>query len=293
MTSLVISSCGVLNERLAAGTQIAGSSQSDALAEGIGGGSLEEEINDLSEPGAIETAVHLTLEALPTSTPIEILREVTSLVDNPVTVTPDLSTDTPEPTITVQGAQFTALANTLTAIVASSTPTVEGTPDPNAQPTSTPTPTITPTNFTPTATDVLCNALRYVADVTIPDGTALQPGEVFFKTWRVQNVGSCAWGNNYAIVYHSGFQMNGTSPLFLGVSIQPGQFVNLTVQLTTPTQTGTYRSNWGLQDLENNFFGLGDNFDEPFWVEIFVTGGSAPGFTDPAATDPPFFPANP
>jgi hypothetical protein len=35
--------------------------------------------------------------------------------------------------------------------------------------------------------------MAYVADVTIPDGTVMTPGNAFSKTWRVRNSGTCKW----------------------------------------------------------------------------------------------------
>jgi hypothetical protein len=34
---------------------------------------------------------------------------------------------------------------------------------------------------------------RFIRDVTIPDGSILQPGERFEKVWEIQNVGSTPW----------------------------------------------------------------------------------------------------
>ena len=41
-----------------------------------------------------------------------------------------------------------------------------------------------------------CDWMAFVTDVTIPDGTVLQPNETFVKTWRIKNIGTCAWNTN-------------------------------------------------------------------------------------------------
>lgn len=279
------------------------------LGEGIGGGANEddeddddqgEDDDDLSGPGAIGTAIQQTLDALPSSTAILVTEEVTVVVDNPVTVTltPSLTpTLTPEISPTPPGLLLTQLSNTLTAIVISSTPTVSPTWEPGftPNPTSTNTPTFTPVGFIASPTPKPCLALRFVADVTVLDGTIMQPNQLFFKTWRVQNTGSCTWASGFNIIYHSGFQLGGRSPLNFGARIPPGQYVNITIQLQAPAQGGTYRSNWWLEDQFGNTFGSGPAFDQPFYVEIIVPGGlnsgSDPVFPNPASTDPGFTPA--
>src|SRR5262245_21217234 len=47
----------------------------------------------------------------------------------------------------------------------------------------------------------LCDVLEFVADVNIPDGTSMAPGQDFLKTWRVKNSGSCTWDADYKLVY--------------------------------------------------------------------------------------------
>ena len=52
------------------------------------------------------------------------------------------------------------------------------------QPTETPLPPVT--------TDAGCTLdSQYVADVTIPDGTVMSPGQAFVKKWQVKNPGTC------------------------------------------------------------------------------------------------------
>src|SRR6185436_15549687 len=46
-----------------------------------------------------------------------------------------------------------------------------------------------------------------VEDVTYPDNTVVPAGETFTKTWKLQNVGRCAW-TGYTIAYASGDRMS-------------------------------------------------------------------------------------
>src|SRR5512143_426233 len=60
------------------------------------------------------------------------------------------------------------------------------------------------------ANQTSCDWAQFVADVTIPDGTQIQPGATFTKTWRLKNIGYCTWTTAYSMVYDSGTQMGNT-----------------------------------------------------------------------------------
>ncbi|MBE0669729.1 MAG: hypothetical protein IH588_04000 [Anaerolineales bacterium] len=144
-------------------------------------------------------------------------------------------------------------------------PTVTGTP-----PTPTPTKSITPI---PNA----CDRAQFIADVTVPDGTSLAPGIGFTKTWRLKNIGTCTW-TNYSLIFDSGEKMGGPDSATIPTSVAPGQTVDITVQLTTPTTGGTYRGYWKLKNNSGVPFGIGSGGTKSFWVEIKVAGtGINPG----------------
>ncbi|HET6846235.1 MAG TPA: NBR1-Ig-like domain-containing protein, partial [Anaerolineales bacterium] len=88
-------------------------------------------------------------------------------------------------------------------------------------PTGTATPTVAPPTFaTPSSTRApgagpLCNAAAFVRDVSIPDGTTVQPGADFTKTWRLSNVGTCTWTTAYALVFVTGDRMHGAQSVGL------------------------------------------------------------------------------
>ncbi|RJP48914.1 MAG: hypothetical protein C4583_13415 [Anaerolineaceae bacterium] len=133
-----------------------------------------------------------------------------------------------------------------------------------------------------------CDKAQFIADVTVPDGTVFAPGAAFKKTWRLKNIGTCTWTTGYSLVFFSGEKMGGpTSAPFL-TSVAPGQTVDLTVNLTAPTASGTFRGNWKLMNATSQQFGIGTGAANPFWVEIKVTGGPTvtPGTPSPSPTGP-------
>ena len=160
-------------------------------------------------------------------------------------------------------------------------PTVTGTP-----PTPTPTKSATPV---PSA----CDRAQFISDVTVPDGTAFGPGIAFSKTWRLKNVGTCTW-SNYSIMFDSGEKMGGPDSAVIPTSVAPGQTVDITVPLTSPTTAGTYRGYWKLKSSGGIPFGIGSAGTKSFWVEIKVTGtGTVPASVTPGTPGTPVTPATP
>ena len=167
------------------------------------------------------------------------------------------------------GAAFTQAAETVAAeltrvaLIASATPKI---PTNTPVPTNTYTPTLTetpaPTNtpvFTPTNTPIPCNLASFITDVTYPDNTHVAPSQPFTKTWRIRNIGSCSWNSNYSLIFDHQDGMGVTTgyiqPLTSGM-VNPGQMVDLTVNLTAPAAPGTYTGYWRLRDPGGVVFGI-------------------------------------
>jgi Ig-like domain from next to BRCA1 gene len=113
-------------------------------------------------------------------------------------------------------------------------------------------------------------------DVTVADEAIFQPGEEFTKTWRLVNVGDCVWSEDYAIIWFSGEPLGSSRILYLDVPVQPGESVDLSIEMTAPQQNGLYQSNWKMRNAEGTLFGLGPQGDAPFWARITVFDGSTP-----------------
>ncbi len=166
-------------------------------------------------------------------------------------------------------AQITASPAILT-ITALPSPT--HTPVPSSEATTSPSPTSLAASVTPTPHVAPCNlaAPGRPVDITVPDGTRFKPGEEFSKTWRLINAGSCSWTNDYAIVWFSGELFGAVTQQVFGVEVNPGQSVDITVDMRAPMQPGAHQSNWKLRDASGDLFGIGPNGGAPFWVRIEV-----------------------
>ncbi len=132
-----------------------------------------------------------------------------------------------------------------------------------AVPTASSTRTVVPTftapaisaTIEPSATSNPCFNLLWIEDVTIPDGTQMKAGEVFTKTWLVQNIGGCAWRAGFTFSHVGGDLMRGNT-VILQEPIQTGSKRELSVQLTVPSgQTGLIQSSWRMADETGSFFG--------------------------------------
>lgn len=127
-------------------------------------------------------------------------------------------------------------------------------------PTATLTPTVTPTS-------IPCNLATFISDVTIPDGTELTKNTAFTKTWRLKNIGSCAWTSGYQLIFDHGDQMSGpaSKQLTSGV-VNPGDTVDISVDLKAPDPAGAYRGYWRMRDAGGVVFGLSNG--NAFYVDI-------------------------
>jgi hypothetical protein len=151
-------------------------------------------------------------------------------------------------------------------------------------------PTSTPVQPTNTAVPTTyCDWVAFIKDVTIPDGTQLSAGEVFTKTWRLQNRGTCTWTPDYMLVYTSGDQMGSTTAVRLPSNVAPGQTVDVSVTLTAPAVNGYQRSYWMLRNPSGTVFGSGSKANEAFYVEIKVKVGLPHGTVSGALCYPSEF----
>jgi LysM repeat protein len=121
-----------------------------------------------------------------------------------------------------------------------------------------------------------CNQAQMVADVNMPDGTAVTAGANFTKTWRLKNVGTCTWTSAYALVFDHGESMGAPASMPLTTtSVPPGGTVDLSIPLRAPATAGTYQGDFRLRAADGVVFGIGANGQGSFWVKIVVTGTAA------------------
>jgi hypothetical protein len=170
-------------------------------------------------------------------------------------------------------------SQSLTETSAAASPTPEASPtEKPPTPTKTPEATVTPTlsGTPPTATPSPTNASANTACLrasfeleTYPDGTQVPVEKLFTKLWRFKNIGSCPWTPNFSAVWVQGelFSAEATT-LFTNVTIYPGEYAMIEVDMVAPKPPGHYKGYWMLRSDQGNLFGMGPNGTEWFWVDI-------------------------
>ncbi|MBI1793519.1 MAG: hypothetical protein HYR70_04950 [Chloroflexi bacterium] len=118
-----------------------------------------------------------------------------------------------------------------------------------------------------------CLSANFVVDVSYPDGTIVNPGSTFMKTWRVLNSGSCYWDSTYKFVYIDGDIMGGAYVYNFPGAAGPGETVDIPIQLYAPQEDGTYTGYWKIQSPDKTIFGVGQ-YDTPLSVKIVVGSGT-------------------
>lgn len=192
------------------------------------------------------------------------------------------TTTTTDPNAVMTAAAETANAR-LTEIIASTPSPLPATDTPTPEPaTATPEATTAVPTIPPTATigaPTGVDKADYVADITIPDGTNVSPGETFVKTWRLVNSGTSTWTTAYALNYFSGDQMGAPAKVPLTAEVAPGKTIDISVTMTAPTEAGQHIGYWKMSNS------LGALFDTPVYVDVNVSGAASGGATATATLD--------
>jgi len=199
---------------------------------------------------------------------------------------------------------YTQAAQTVQAqltVMAEGNPTetavVDSTPSPTI--TSTPTHTVTPTQPTSTpgtqatSPSGCTNRATYIDDITYPDGAEVSSGEVFTKTWKMMNSGTCNWTSSYKIVFISsdGITAPTETPLTTGIEVPAGAQININVPLTAPDADGTYTAYFKFQAPDGTVFGINTDGASSFYVKIKVVKlASTPTATISPTPTPTFTP---
>jgi len=136
---------------------------------------------------------------------------------------------------------------------------------PVQQATNTPVPGLDETEVSSilTTTPACTPNLLYLEDLTIPDGTVVEPGKLLDKRWLVENNGSCNWDDQYSLTLLVGPNLGAPVEQAL-FPARSGTQATVRILFTAPEEPGMYRSAWQAQDSQSNLFG------DPIYVDIIV-----------------------
>jgi hypothetical protein len=229
-------------------------------------------------------------DSLPTAeeTEVKVAAAHTVLNDQPEDGD-DVTTNTPLPTASATASATPTPTSSPTATT-TPVPTVTRTPEPIGQSVrgaslsvSQPTLQSEPQDETntPTPPPLDCLDATYLADVTISDGTHLEKGEGFLKTWRVRNSGTCDWPEDTGLVFAYGDQMSAPDSVAVG-ALAVGETTEISVEMTAPDANDNFQGSW-------RFATGGDNFGTLLTVVIRVGEEPTPNpeAPPPAPAPPP------
>ena len=78
----------------------------------------------------------------------------------------------------------------------------------------------------------------FLSHITLPDGSAVSPGQALVKTWRVRNSGTSTW-SDYKLRFVGGDRLDASTETSIPTTGPQGT-VDISINLTAPTQPGNY-----------------------------------------------------
>ncbi|XP_035210298.1 next to BRCA1 gene 1 protein-like isoform X1 [Stegodyphus dumicola] len=110
-------------------------------------------------------------------------------------------------------------------------------------------------------------AAKFICDKTVPDGTVLAPSTEFEKSWKVINSGTRVWTHATKLQLIQGSaDLVPTHEQVDVPHLKPGEEGIVSVNFTTPSTPGVYRSHW-------NFCHKSRPFGDIVWCHIIVKSG--------------------
>ena len=109
------------------------------------------------------------------------------------------------------------------------------------------------------------NDLKFLKDLTIPDGSSVPAGSTLEKQWSIQNSGTCNWDKAYRLKLIAGTALGALTEQLL-VPARGGSQAVINITFTAPSEPGQYRSAW------QAFSPSDEPFGEAIFVDFIVTG---------------------
>lgn len=142
--------------------------------------------------------------------------------------------------------------------------------------------TVAPSTLAPANLSNCTDAASFVADLTVPDNTNFNHGDVIRKVWRMKNSGTCAWNSQYTLVFASGDQMDTTNSTPLNAT-QPGGTLDIAVDMVAPPEDGAYRADFEIHNPD----GIAIPIDQAKTLWVAITVGTATAGSNGTSTSVP------
>lgn len=106
----------------------------------------------------------------------------------------------------------------------------------------------------------------FVADVTIPDGTIVEPNQEFEKVWEIKNNGIIIWENRFLKEVNRSYLIPHSRLVEIPRAL-PGEITRIIVKFTAPKYPGSYRSYWKMVNANGQYC---FSWKKGIWCEITV-----------------------
>mmetsp|Transcript_11565 Transcript_11565/g.20535 ORF Transcript_11565/g.20535 Transcript_11565/m.20535 type:complete len:843 (-) Transcript_11565:137-2665(-) len=113
---------------------------------------------------------------------------------------------------------------------------------------------------------------KFVADISLPDGSVVEPNACIIKTWRVCNSGTTVWPQDVRLVNVGGEQMQGESGMPVP-ALDVGAQHDLELSLVAPSKPGRYVGYWRLAMGGPSYL----RFGHRLWVDVLVVNSNNTG----------------
>jgi hypothetical protein len=105
---------------------------------------------------------------------------------------------------------------------------------------------------------------RFVADLSVEDGTNVNPEQKFVKIWKMRNEGTTAWPESTHLIFVGGDKISNVESVLVP-PIEPNAEVDVAVDMVAPSKPGRYVTYWRLTSPD------GIRFGQRVWVDITVS----------------------
>lgn len=110
---------------------------------------------------------------------------------------------------------------------------------------------------------------KFVADISLPDGSVVEPNACIMKSWRVCNSGTTAWPQDVRLVNVGGEQMQGESGMPVP-ALDVGAQHDIELSLVAPSKPGRYVGYWRLAMGGPSYL----RFGHRLWVDVLVVNSN-------------------
>jgi next-to-BRCA1 protein 1 len=122
-----------------------------------------------------------------------------------------------------------------------------------------------------------------VADVSISDGTFMEPEQSFVKIWKMRNEGTKAWEEGTRLAFVGGDKLSAIEYVSVP-AVNAGDEIDISVDMVSPSRAGRYIGYWRLSSPD------GTRFGQRVWVDVVVSPSASTSASAPAAASPSSLP---